>query len=92
MSVKIRLSRTGKTHQVSYRIVAQDTRAKRDGRFLEILGFYSPHNKPSLRVNQNKLDDWIKNGALPTPAVAKLLTQNESQNAEGLTPNAENKK
>ncbi len=89
MSVKIRLSKTGKTHQISYRIVVQDTRAKRDGRFLEILGFYNPYNKPNLRVDETKLGEWIKKGALPTEAVAKLL---DSQNAKGLTTNAENKK
>lgn len=74
MSVKIRLTRTGKTHQVSYRIVAQDTHSKRDGRFLDILGFYNPHNKPVLRLNQDKLNGWMKNGALPTPAVSQLIT------------------
>ena len=43
MSVRIRLAKTGKKHQISYRIVACDSRAKRDGKFLEILGFYNPH-------------------------------------------------
>lgn len=85
MSVKIRLTRTGKTHQVSYRIVAQDTKAKRDGRFLEILGYFNPHSKPTLRIDQDKLNSWAKKGALSTPAVAKLI----SQNAKGLTTNAE---
>ncbi|MDP2632170.1 MAG: 30S ribosomal protein S16 [Candidatus Curtissbacteria bacterium] len=73
MSVKIRLSRTGKSHQVSYRIVAQDTRGKRDGKFLEILGFYNPYNKPALEINREKLASWTKNGAKPTLAVASLL-------------------
>lgn len=73
MSVKIRLSLTGKSHQVSYRIVAQDTRSKRDGKFLEILGFYNPHNKPPLEINREKLASWTKKGATPTLAVASLL-------------------
>lgn len=73
MSVKIRLTRTGKSHQVSYRLVAQDTRSKRDGKFLEILGFYNPYNKPSLEIDREKLASWTKKGALPTPAVASLL-------------------
>ena len=75
MSVKIRLSKTGKRHQISYRLVVQDTHAKRDGKFLEILGFYNPYNKPTIRIDQEKLNGWVKKGALPTPAVAKLLTQ-----------------
>lgn len=73
MSVKIRLSRTGKSHQLSYRIVAQDTRGKRDGKFLEILGFFNPYNKPALEINREKLASWTKNGAKPTLAVASLL-------------------
>lgn len=73
MSVKIRLTRTGKSAQVSYRIVAQDTRSKRDGKFLEMLGFYNPSNKPSLEIDKEKLAAWTKKGAKPTLAVASLL-------------------
>ena len=78
MSVKIRLTRTGKIHQASYRIVAQDTRTKRDGAFLEILGFYNPGKKgeDSFQVNKEKVNSWIQKGAKPTEAVAKLLKNN----------------
>ena len=75
MSVKIRLSRVGKAHQISYRVVAQDTHSKRDGRFLDILGFYNPYNKPLLSIDQDKFNGWVKNGALPTPAVSQLITE-----------------
>lgn len=73
--VKIRLARTGKTHQISYRIVAQDTRAKRDGKFLEILGFYNLKSKPQLVVKKDRYDFWTQKGAKPTQAVAKLIEQ-----------------
>ncbi|OGD87226.1 30S ribosomal protein S16 [Candidatus Curtissbacteria bacterium RIFCSPHIGHO2_01_FULL_41_11] len=73
MSVKIRLTRTGKSHQVSFRIVALDTRSKRDGGFLEILGFYNPFNTPSLEIDKEKLAAWTKKGAKPTLAVISLL-------------------
>lgn len=75
MSVRIRLAKIGKKHQISYRIVAQDSRAKRDGRFLEILGFYNPYLQPpkNIKFNQEKLIFWISKGAKPTLAVAKLL-------------------
>jgi small subunit ribosomal protein S16 len=75
MSVKIRLSKTGKKHQISYRIVAQDTKTKRDGRFLEIIGFYNPFNQPSekLRFDKEKYNKWLTKGARPTQAVEKLI-------------------
>lgn len=77
MSVKIRLTKTGKSHQISYRIVAQDTRSKRDGKFLEILGYYNPYNKPPLKMKSERVDFWRSKGAKPTPTVAKLLSQKE---------------
>lgn len=80
--VKIRLSRTGKTHQISYRIVAQDSRAKRDGAFLEILGFYNPTAKQGLAIKKDRLDYWTSRGAKPTAAVARLISQKD----ERLTP------
>lgn len=73
MSVKIRLARVGKSHQISYRIVATDTRGKRDGKFLEILGFYNPHNKPELVLNREKLALWTQKGAKPTRAIENLI-------------------
>jgi len=73
MSVKIRLTKVGKKHQVSYRVVAQDTRSKRDGKFLDVLGFYNPHNKPQLELDSNKINSWIQKGAKPTPAVENLI-------------------
>ena len=73
MSVKIRLAKTGKKHQISFRIVAADSRAKRDGKYLQILGFYNPYNKPELKIDQEKLNSWIQKGATPTPGVVKLL-------------------
>ena len=77
MSVKIRLAKTGKTHQVSYRIVAQDTQAKRDGKFLEILGSYNPHFQKgkNLKLKIDRVKYWISKGAKPTEAVSRLLSQ-----------------
>lgn len=81
MSVKIRLAKTGKTHQVSYRIVAQDTRAKRDGRFLEILGYLQPYIKKAkgVKIDKEKINAWIAKGAKPTNAVTKLLSSLEAK-------------
>jgi small subunit ribosomal protein S16 len=74
MSVKLRLTRVGKTKQPHYRIVAADTRSARDGRFLEIVGNYHPQAEPSALVVDNaKAIKWLKQGALPSERVKKLL-------------------
>jgi len=74
MSVKIRLSRFGKKPQPSYRIIAVDESKKRDGRYLENLGFYNPQVKPPLvKVNQERYHYWLSVGAKATKAVEKLL-------------------
>lgn len=73
MSVKIKLSRTGKKHQASYRLIAADTQGKRDGKFLEIVGHYNPSAKPKLVFKQERYDFWTQKGAKPTEAVANLL-------------------
>ncbi len=80
MSVRIRLSKTGKKHQISFRIVAQDSRAKRDGAFLEILGYYNPHHGELLKIDRRKLNAWIQKGATPTEGVAKLLSREKLKN------------
>lgn len=72
--VKLRLMRMGKTKQPTYRIVAADARSPRNGRFIEILGHYDPRREPSaITVDNDKAVAWLKQGAQPTEAVAKLL-------------------
>lgn len=74
MSVKLRLTRVGKTKQPTYRIVAADARSPRDGRFIEIVGIYEPRQEPSKIVVDNaKAVEWLRKGAQPTERVQKLL-------------------
>ena len=74
MAVKLRLTRIGKKKQPQYRIVVADSRAPRDGRFIEILGHYDPRQDPSvLTVDNDKAVKWMSEGAQPTERVAKLL-------------------
>ena len=76
MSVKIRLKKTGRTNQPSYRIVAIDSRSKRDGRELEILGMYDPRAKDAskrLVLKGDRIADWKAKGAIPSDTVASLL-------------------
>ena len=82
MAVKLRLMRMGKTKQPTYRVVAADSRAPRNGRFIEILGHYDPRQEPSVvKIDVAKADEWISKGAQPTERVAKLLDTARSQPA-----------
>jgi small subunit ribosomal protein S16 len=72
--VRIRFRRIGLKGQPSYRIVAADKEAARDGRFLEILGFYNPRTNPStLTIKEDRIYHWMKNGALPTESVEQVF-------------------
>jgi small subunit ribosomal protein S16 len=72
--VKLRLMRVGKKKQPSYRIVAADSHSPRDGRFIEIVGTYSPRAEPSvINLDNDKAVAWLEKGAQPTETVRKLL-------------------
>ncbi len=72
--VRIRFRRIGLKGQPSYRIVAADKESPRDGRFLEILGFYNPRTDPStLNLKEDRVNHWMKNGALPTESVEQVF-------------------
>ena len=74
MSVKIRLRRTGAKKAPSYRIVVADSRFPRDGRFIEEIGYYDPLSEPPvIKVDADKVQTWIKNGAQPTETVEAVL-------------------
>ncbi len=72
--LKIRLSQTGTTNRKSYRIVAIDESKRRDGKQVEILGFYNPLVKPAqVKIDTKRVDYWVSKGAQVTEAVAKLI-------------------
>ena len=72
--VRIRLRRTGLKGQPSYRVVVADKEAPRDGRFLEIFGFYNPRTDPfTLEVKEDRVYDWMSKGAQPSESVVKLF-------------------
>ncbi len=74
MSVKIRLNRIGAKKQPFYRIVVADSRSPRDGKVIERIGTYDPKTDPStIKVDKDKVIEWIKKGAKPTNTVQKLL-------------------
>ena len=77
MAVKIRLRRLGAKKAPYYRIVVADSRAPRDGRFIEEIGTYNPMTTPStVTVDAEKAKQWIANGAQPTDTVRDLLKKN----------------
>ncbi|RKT46866.1 30S ribosomal protein S16 [Thiocapsa rosea] len=76
--VTIRLSRGGSKKNPFYQIVVADIRAKRDGRYIERLGFFNPLAKGGeieLRVDRQRADYWLERGAQPTDRVKQLLKQ-----------------
>ena len=74
MAVKLRLKRMGQKKKPFYRIVAADSRAPRDGRFIEQIGYYNPVSDPvELKIDAEKAEKWLKTGAQPTDTVKALL-------------------
>lgn len=75
MAVKIRLTRRGGRKKPFYRVVVADARMPRDGRFIEIVGTYNPLPDPSeVKIDKEKVEKWLKQGAIPTRTVEKLLS------------------
>ena len=78
MAVKIRLRRMGAKKAPFYRIVVADSRYPRDGRFIEELGYYNPQEDPAvIKVDTEKAQKWMANGAQPTDTVRALLKKSE---------------
>ena len=76
MPVKVRLMRIGTKHRPFYRIVAVDERKKRTGGYLDLIGTYNPLTEPKdIKINQEKLDTWKKNGAVLSTGLLRILKQ-----------------
>ncbi|MCL2808276.1 MAG: 30S ribosomal protein S16 [Coriobacteriia bacterium] len=80
MAVKIRLARHGAKKNPYYRVVIADARAPRDGRIIEEVGRYNPVSSPKfIKLDMEKIDEWIKNGAQPTDTVSRLIKNAREQ-------------
>lgn len=74
MAVRIRLTRLGRKKKPFYRIIVADSESPRDGKFLDILGTYDPLKDPAaITIDNDKLQDWLGRGALPTTTVKSLM-------------------
>ena len=76
MAVKLRLTRMGAKKAPVYRVVAADSRAPRDGRFIEVVGLYNPTANPAIvDINEELALKWLNNGAQPSDTVRSLLSK-----------------
>lgn len=75
MAVRIRLRRTGKSKEPRYRLVVADSRAPRDGKFIEIIGHYDPTKEGAVVVKADRARHWFSKGARPTETVRDLLVK-----------------
>jgi len=83
LAVHIRLRRVGKTKAPSYRVVVADSRAPRNGKFIESIGHYDPLSEPArLVVDPERARHWIKNGARPTATARMVLLRSGLPEAE----------
>ena len=78
MAVKIRLTRMGKKKHPFYRVVVADQRARRDGAPIDEIGYYNPMTNPAeIKIDAEKANKWLANGAQPTDTVRSLLKKSE---------------
>lgn len=90
MAVKIRLTRLGRKKMPFYRIIVADIEAKRDGKFLDILGTYDPLKNPAeISIDADKLKSWLDKGAKPTDTVRSLIVSYQ-KSASAVTATADN--
>ena len=76
MATKIRLTRMGAKKAPFYRIVVADSRSRRDGAFIEVIGTYDPNRQPAaVEINAEKAEKWLSTGAQPSDTVKSLLKQ-----------------
>ncbi|MEI6972021.1 MAG: 30S ribosomal protein S16 [bacterium] len=79
MSVKIRLRRTGANNDIAFRVVATDSRSPRDGRILELLGWYDPKKKGrNFEIKVDRIEYWAGKGAVVSETVQSLMKRNKA--------------
>ena len=82
MAVRIRLARMGAKKKPFYRLVAADSQSPRDGRFLEILGYYDPMKEPAVvKIYENKVQYWLEKGAKLSEAAGALIKREGAINS-----------
>lgn len=82
MAVTIRMSRLGKTNRPYWRIIAVDSRKKRDGAFLDNLGTYDPIRHEIIKLESDKIQEWVAKGAVCSDSVKKLIKMDKTTQAK----------
>ena len=83
MAVKIRLTRMGDKKSPFYRVVVADSRSPRDGKYIDLLGTSNPLTNPAeIKIDNEKAQTWLKNGALPTETAKSILVKSGAINSE----------
>jgi small subunit ribosomal protein S16 len=81
MAVKIRLTRMGDKKAPFYRVVVADSKSPRDGKYIDLLGTYNPLTNPAeIKIDNEKAQQWLKNGALPTETAKSVLVKSGAIN------------
>ena len=75
MAVKLRLKRMGAKKKPYYRVVAADSRVKRDGKYIELVGTYAPLEENKINIKEEVALKWLRNGAIPTDTVKNILSE-----------------
>jgi len=74
--LSIRMRRTGSKKRPFFRIVVSEARSKKEGEFIEVLGFYNPRNQPAVfEINKDRVAHWVKVGAKPSDSVRTLMAK-----------------
>ena len=74
--LSIRMRRTGSKKRPFFRVVLAEGKSKKEGQYIEVLGFYNPRSKPAVvEINKERITHWIKNGARPSDSVRTLLAR-----------------
>lgn len=91
--LKIKLTRRGKKDQAQFRIVVQEAKSRRDGKYTDLLGTYNPTTQPSsVVIDTIKYETWISKGAKPTPTIEALYQKQQSQSKNSAKPTISAKK
>lgn len=81
--LSIRMRRTGSKKRPFFRVVVSEARSKKEGGFIEVLGFYNPRTKPAVvEVNKDRVTYWISKGARPSDSVRTLLARHLTRNRD----------
>jgi small subunit ribosomal protein S16 len=83
--LSIRMRRTGSKKRPFFRVVLAEARSKKEGQFIEVLGFYNPRTKPAVvEINKDRVAHWISKGARPSDSVRTLMARHLTKDRDAV--------